>query len=121
MDSTVLKDVINSIVDSFADDVRNTDSYKELFEKLDGNDYRALLRDLECKMESLALDAVQAIEDKFGKNITREQMDILYGLPLLSHRLEKLILKEHGSSCCVDKTFLILAKAMRDNERKEAP
>jgi len=116
-DKNILKNILDGLVSSFEDDVRNKESYKGLFEKFDGVSYKRFLRDLEHKMESLALDACQVIEDKTGRIMTREQIDILYALPFLAHRLEKEIIKDSGLSCCVDKAFHLLDKHMRDNER----
>lgn len=116
MGKNALKIMWDGFVSSFEYDGRNTNSYKNLFKKIDGSDIRSLLRDIDDQMIGIVFNALQAIEAKSGKTITREQMSILFAISFLTNRLEKMINEAHGFAYCVDETFEVLNNPINETE-----
>lgn len=114
--ANALSNVMSGII-AFGDEQRRREQpYKDLFDSFSNNGYRGLLRTLERDMIKLILDAILVIEDKTGKNISRQTYELLLALPFIKEHLERDISKKDGISCCVDKTYFLLDRIIAQYE-----
>lgn len=117
MGSKITKECLASVLDALVvkleEETRDSEQYGDLFSKVKGDDFSYLLRDVQMKMTKIALDALQVVRDKTGKPTTAEMMDLFYALPFIAKELERIIEKEQGSACCVDKAFHVLNRMVQ--------
>lgn len=104
----ILKDMINSLAESFTEERKKQEPYKRLFKS--GSTYTGLLRHLENQMIGHVLDACSIIEERQGVRVNEDQYRMLLALPLLVKLAEDDARKNEGSACCVDKAFFILSE-----------
>lgn len=105
-----ISNVMGSVVDEFNKERMQTDSYKNLFKKVEGNDFRNMLRQLDFEMTDLVLDAALVIKQKTGVSVSNETYETLLALPYVLTKLEGIISEKEGNACCVDKAFYTLNK-----------
>lgn len=115
-----IENILNGLMSSIEAESRNTDNYKNMWEKIQGDtpvSHKGFLREFEHKMQQLASDMIQAWEDKNGVNVSTFQYQMLLALPYISYKLTRTIEKEQGIACSVDKEGIILNKIFTDNMR----
>ena len=103
--------VLDALCSEYDKERQEADAWKKLFSKSDGLNFKAVLREAACQMETIALDAYDIIErelNKVGNKPNREIFNIIYALPYLENALAKVASKTEGSACSIDKAFYIL-------------
>lgn len=107
----VLGKIIKSLAETFTQERKKSDSYKEMFKA--GSDYESIFRELEESMLNHVHDACAVIEEKFSIKINNDQYHILMALPLLAKIAEQDARKNEGMACCVDKAYFILSEQFK--------
>lgn len=113
-----IEDVLNGLMSSIEEESRNTENYKNMWNKIKNDtkvSHKEFLREFEFKMSKLASNMIQAWEDKNGVNVSNFQYEMLLALPYISYKLNRTICKEQGLACSVDKEGIILNKVFTDN------
>lgn len=104
----VFGEMLTSLADSFADERKKKEPYKELFKA--GSTHTGLLRELETKMTAHVLDACHVYEERHGIKINKNQYNVLLALPLLAKIAENDAAKHEGFIYCVDKAYFMLSE-----------
>ncbi len=100
-----LEAVMGNLADSFTKMMRDKPEYGRLFEAYEHGGIEGMLRRCENEMSMIALTAADIISVELKRDLNREEWDILQGLPLVTDKMEKAIIKSEGHSCCVDKVY----------------
>jgi len=86
--------------------------YQMLFGAFKDSGIAAAVFEAQEKMEQVALDLIQVLEDATGKEVDSELFQVVMGLPLAALLTEWDVQKHDGSVCCVDKSSLLLRTYM---------
>jgi len=106
-----LKSLMEGIIGVAEKERKASASYKLLFKR--SNSMEGLLRNLEDEMTGHALNATTVLKEKYGyEKVSDEAYILLLALPFLEYNLVRYIQKTEGPSCCVDKAYYILEKAI---------
>ena len=101
--------MLKSLADSFAEERKQSEPFKELFAK--GSTHTGLLRELEHKMTGHVLDACEVYEERLGIKINNNQYNVLLALPFLIKVAEQEAEKD-GIACSVDKAYYIMSEQL---------
>lgn len=107
---TALINVMDGLISAYEDERKQDEAWQNLFKKVDGCNFKPLLREAACKMETIALDTFGLIEAelaKEGKKASREILNLIYALPFVESALTK---EAKSGACSVDKAFYIMNK-----------
>jgi hypothetical protein len=100
--------VLGGLLEHAEAERRKSEPYEMLFGAFkDGGVARAIF-EAEEKMQSIALDLMQLLEDTTGMHIDNDIFAVAMGLPLAMYLAEKDVTRKEGSACCVDKARLLL-------------
>lgn len=114
---TAIKNVINGLLQQVEVERQKDPNYQELFKG--AANFESLLTTTQDRMIDPVVVACQILKEKFGvKQIGREAYMFLLALPLLAYLVEKGIKELEGPSCCVDKTYYLLAKMLNGKLEK---
>jgi hypothetical protein len=102
--------MISALAESFANERKKSESYKELFGA--GSSLTGLLRRLEHKMSMHVLDACEVLDERHGIKVNNEQYHVLMALPLLVKIATKDVERNEGSACSVDKAYFMLSEQL---------
>ena len=106
----VLKTMLDGILATADTEREKTESYKGLFSE-PGLD--TLLRKANDDIIRTVIDTSHVLKKKHGyAKVNDKAYYMLLALPFLANKLRKHIEATEGSSCCVDKTYFILGKAL---------
>jgi len=103
--------VMDAMIDSYEEERKQDPEWKSLFKKLDGNNFKSLLRGATDKMEVIALDTYGMIEQQLDikdPKSRHEIYDLVYALPYIVNHLTKHVKSEEGLGCSVDKVYYVL-------------
>jgi hypothetical protein len=112
-----LGSVFDAIISEYDEQRKQDDAWKDLFNKVDGLNFKPLLREAARKMETVALDTYSLIEDELarvGKKPNRDIFNAVYALSYLENALTRDIKKKESFACSVDKAFYILNKYVNE-------
>ncbi len=106
----VMSEMLTSLADSFTNERKKTEPYKELFKA--GSSFTRLLRTLESQMMRSVLDACTVYKEKNGKSLNKNQFNVLLALPLLVKVAENNASANEGMACCVDKAYYMVSEQL---------
>jgi hypothetical protein len=110
MKENAMREMLQSIADTFAAERKKEEPYKELFKA--GSSLTGLLRELETQMMGPVLDACEVMKERLGTTVNTEQFYVLLALPLLIKIATKNAEQHEGSACCVDKAYFIMSEQL---------
>lgn len=109
---SAIRDVMDAIGVEARKRAKQSESHERLFEAYKHGGIEGLLRRCESAMLEHALNAADLIREELGREIMKEDWELIQALPLVMYTMEKIIRSEEGYSCCVDKTYHRLAKSI---------
>jgi hypothetical protein len=109
-----LEQVINAILERADEARRNSDEYKQMFEKSQFG-LRGLIDDYRNEVNHQVLNLTTVIEDRTGKKVTNKVFNLLQSLPFVFDKLTEDIQNQEGSCCSVDKARELVYKYILEN------
>lgn len=102
-----IKKVIEGILEIADKERKESEPYKDMFKRTEGQPFCVQLRQVESDMMRVVLNYTQILKEN-GYKVSNETFQFLYSLPFLVHVLEKDIVAKEGRTCSVDKVYRLL-------------
>lgn len=108
-----IKEVLDTFLAKIELERRADPEYQDLFKKV--QEHGRFLREMQHRMSKVVLDGCSAIkQDNNLNHVGNDIYSFFLALPLLTYILEKQIISQDGTSCCVDKVYYILSNMLKN-------